>query len=101
MRFVCLTPIELKHKPIVCHKYCVKKLETTRNSLRQRKDLQACFGVSYDEVNRPDILCSAWCRGIYYYNTTRNTYSHADSYIYCTFSKYDYKSTNFNYCIFN
>ena len=66
MRFVCLTPIELKHKSIVCHKYCVKKLETTRNSLTQRKDLQGCFSVSYAQANYngPDILCSAWCRGI-------------------------------------
>ena len=42
LRLVCLTRIESKHKPIVCHKYCVKKLETTRNIL------QGCFDVLYD-----------------------------------------------------
>ena len=89
--FKCLLPfllliIHLGHflvgteetKCIVCHKRLDKKLETTRKNLPQRHDLEACFGVSYDD---PGILCSGCRRAVYRYKKTGKTFFHVSIFI--------------------
>ena len=60
-----------KRKCIVCHKSIDKKLETTRSSLQQQHELEACFSVSYDE---PGTLCSTCRRALYRYKKTGKTF---------------------------
>ena len=67
LTFVVSTPMEKKRKCIVCHKNIEKKLGTTRSSLPQQHELEACFGVSCDE---PGTLCSTCRRALYRYKKT-------------------------------
>ena len=71
LTLVVSTPTEKKRKCIVCHKSIDKKLETTRSSLPQQRELEACFGVSYDE---PGTLCSTCRRALYRYKKTGKTF---------------------------
>jgi hypothetical protein len=78
IHLVSSVPTKKSRKCIVCHKRLDRKLETTRKNLPQRHDLEACFGVSYDE---PGILCSACRRAVYRYKKTGKTFFHVSIFI--------------------